>query len=177
LTGKPADAAKERRIERLHAKIGQLIVERDFFGGEVRKMSALDRRAKLDIRHKKHKPSARAPNGQRRPCCPPLLLASLGLIGHDTMQTGAEGAPHRANHAVHLLRAGASIGGLIPFAMCLNACRDEKLRRDAVRAMTGFSFWGQIAVAAIVLTGGVNIALTSGRPQIPRPRPTARFSR
>jgi len=31
LTGKPADAAKERRIERLHAKIGQLIVERDFF--------------------------------------------------------------------------------------------------------------------------------------------------
>ncbi len=29
VTGKPADAAKEREIERLHAKIGQLIVERD----------------------------------------------------------------------------------------------------------------------------------------------------
>jgi hypothetical protein len=29
LTGEPADAAKEREIERLHAKIGQLIVERD----------------------------------------------------------------------------------------------------------------------------------------------------
>ena len=28
--GKPADAAKEREIERLHAKIGQLVVERDF---------------------------------------------------------------------------------------------------------------------------------------------------
>jgi hypothetical protein len=28
--GKPADKAKEREIERLHAKIGQLVVERDF---------------------------------------------------------------------------------------------------------------------------------------------------
>jgi transposase len=31
--GKPAEAAKEREIERLHAKIGQLIVERDFLAG------------------------------------------------------------------------------------------------------------------------------------------------
>ena len=35
-------------IERLHAKIGQLTVERDFFAQEVRKMSAPDRRAMLD---------------------------------------------------------------------------------------------------------------------------------
>ncbi len=28
--GKPADMAKERELERLHAKIGQLVVERDF---------------------------------------------------------------------------------------------------------------------------------------------------
>jgi transposase len=31
--GKEADAAKEREIERLHTKIGQLIVERDFLVG------------------------------------------------------------------------------------------------------------------------------------------------
>jgi transposase len=31
--GKEADAAKAREIERLHAKIGQLIVERDFLAG------------------------------------------------------------------------------------------------------------------------------------------------
>ena len=31
--GKEADAAKEREIERLHAKIGQLVVERDFLAG------------------------------------------------------------------------------------------------------------------------------------------------
>ena len=30
------------------------------------------------------------------------LLASLGLVGHAAMQTGAEGVLHRANHAVHL---------------------------------------------------------------------------
>jgi len=32
-SGQPADAAKEREIERLHAKIGQLVVERDFLAG------------------------------------------------------------------------------------------------------------------------------------------------
>ena len=31
--GKEADAAKAREIERLHAKIGQLVVERDFLAG------------------------------------------------------------------------------------------------------------------------------------------------
>ncbi|MGH6797771.1 MAG: CopD family protein [Roseiarcus sp.] len=48
--------------------------------------------------------------------------------------------------------------------------RDD-LRQDAVRAMTSFSFWGQFIVAAIVLTGVVNIALTSGRPPIPPTTP------
>jgi copper resistance protein D len=37
--------------------------------------------------------------------------------------------------------------------------------------MTGFSFWGQLVVAAIVVTGAVNIALTSGRPPIPPTTP------
>jgi copper resistance protein D len=99
------------------------------------------------------------------------VLASLGLVGHAAMQTGVEGALHRANHAVHLLMAGAWIGGLIPFAMCLSAYGDDDLREEAVRAMTGFSFLGQFVVAAIVLTGGVNIALTSGRPPIPPTTP------
>jgi copper resistance protein D len=95
------------------------------------------------------------------------LLASLGLVGHAAMQSGTEGALHRANHAVHLLTTAAWIGGLVPFAMCLRAYGDDDLRQDAVRAMTEFSFWGQLVVAAIVVTGTVNIALTSGRPPIP----------
>ena len=39
--------------------------------------------------------------------------------------------------------------------------------------MMWFSFSGQFVVAAIVLTGAVNIALTSGRPPFPPTRPTA----
>ena len=99
------------------------------------------------------------------------LLASLGLVGHAAMQTGAEGALHRANHAVHLMAAGAWIGGLVPFAMCLRAYERDDLRKDAVRAMAGFSFWGQLIVAAIVFTGVVNIALTSHRPPLPPTTP------
>jgi copper resistance protein D len=99
------------------------------------------------------------------------LLASLGLVGHAAMQTGAEGDLHRFNHAIHLLAAGAWIGGLVPFAMCLRAYQRDDLRKDAVRAMAGFSFWGQLIVAAIVLTGVVNIALTSRHPPIPPTTP------
>jgi len=99
------------------------------------------------------------------------LLASLGLVGHAAMQTGVEGVVHRVNHAGHLLTAGAWIGGLVPFAMCLRAYERHDLREDAVRAMTGFSFWGQFVVAAIVITGVANIALTSGRPPIPATTP------
>jgi putative copper resistance protein D len=99
------------------------------------------------------------------------LLASLGLVGHAAMQAGAEGVLHRANHAVHLLATGAWIGGLVPFAMCLRAYQRDDLRGESVRAMTGFSFWGQFIVAAIVLTGAVNVALTSGHLPIPPTTP------
>jgi copper resistance protein D len=99
------------------------------------------------------------------------LLASLGLVGHAAMQTGPEGILHRANHAVHLLAAGAWIGGLVPFTMCLRAYECDDLRKDAARAMVGFSFWGQLIVAAIVLTGVVNIALTSHHPPVPPTTP------
>jgi copper resistance protein D len=99
------------------------------------------------------------------------LLASLGLVGHAAMQTGAASVLHRANHAVHLLTTGAWIGGLVPFAMCLRAYERDDLRKDAVRAMAGFSFCGQFIVAAIVLTGVVNIALTSHHAPIPPTTP------
>jgi putative copper resistance protein D len=99
------------------------------------------------------------------------LLASLGLVGHAAMQTGVEGALHRGNHAVHLMAAGAWIGGLVPFAMCLRAYESDDLRKDAVRAMMSFSFGGQFIVAAIVLTGVANIALTSRHPPIPPTTP------
>jgi putative copper resistance protein D len=99
------------------------------------------------------------------------LLASLGLVGHAAMQTGAEGVLHRANHAVHLIAAGAWIGALVPFLMCLGVYERGELRQEAVKAMTRFSFSGHFIVAAIVVTGAVNIALTSERPPIPPDTP------
>jgi putative transposase len=45
--GRDAEADREREIEKLHAKIGQLTVAR-FFSQEVRQMSASDRRALID---------------------------------------------------------------------------------------------------------------------------------
>jgi putative copper resistance protein D len=99
------------------------------------------------------------------------LLASLGLVGHAAMQTGLEGVLHRANHAIHLLATGAWLGGLVPFALCLRAYERDDLRKDAVLAMAGFSFWGQFIVAAIVLTGVVNIALTSQHAPLPPTTP------
>ena len=91
-----------------------------------------------------------------------LLLASLGLVGHAAMQTGALGALHRAADALHLLAAAAWLGGLPMFALSLRACRDPRLSAAAATAMRRFSFWGQFDVALIVLTGIVNVALTSG---------------
>ncbi len=100
-----------------------------------------------------------------------LLLASLALVGHAAMQTGAEGILHRANHALHLLTTGAWLGGLIPFLLCLREYTDDGLRRDAVDAMMRFSFFGHFVVAAIIATGIVNIALTSGHPPLPPTTP------
>jgi putative copper resistance protein D len=100
-----------------------------------------------------------------------LTLASLGLVGHAAMQTGVVGVLHRANHALHLLAAGAWIGGLAPFVLTLDACARDPLRRDAVTAMMRFSYWGHFVVAAIVATGIVNIALTSGHAPWPPTTP------
>jgi len=91
-----------------------------------------------------------------------LQLASLGLIGHATMQAGVLGTLHRANDAVHLLAAAAWFGSLPMFALSLKAYGDASLSVAASTAMRRFSFWGQLDVALIVLTGVVNIALTSG---------------
>ena len=89
-----------------------------------------------------------------------LLLASLGLAGHAIMQTGAIGALHQVNDALHLLVAGAWVGGLVPFILCLNRFDDPALRAEAVRATRRYSTWGHLVVALVVLTGIGNVALT-----------------
>ena len=100
-----------------------------------------------------------------------LTLASLALVGHAAVRTGLEGMAQRANHALHLLTAGAWLGGLIPFAMCVSAYADARRHRDAVTAMMRFSFWGQFVVAALVMTGAANVMLISGRVPFPPATP------
>ena len=46
-------ANSEAELTRLHAKIGQLVVERDFFGQGLRSMSVARRRDKIDPKHKR----------------------------------------------------------------------------------------------------------------------------
>ncbi|MGO8799442.1 MAG: copper homeostasis membrane protein CopD [Roseiarcus sp.] len=89
-----------------------------------------------------------------------LLLASLGLAGHAIMQTGPVGALHRVNDALHLLVAGAWVGGLVPFVLCVNRFGDPALRSEALLATRRYSTWGHLVVAIVVLTGVVNVALT-----------------
>ena len=83
-----------------------------------------------------------------------LLLASLALVGHAAMQTGAVGLLHRANHALHLLTTGAWLGGLVAFVLCLREYADTERRREAVDAMMRFSFFGHFVVSSDRRDGG-----------------------
>ncbi len=109
-----------------------------------------------------------------------LLLASLCRVGHAAMQQGAVGALHRANHALHLLAAGAWIGGLPLFALCLRLSRSRPAR-DAARAMMRFSAWGHLDVTLIVLTGADQRRLDQRRADVfvddALPRPARRENR
>ena len=52
-------ANSEAELSRLHAKIGQLVVERDFFGEGLRSMSIERRREKIDPKHMRLRESVR----------------------------------------------------------------------------------------------------------------------
>jgi putative copper resistance protein D len=83
-----------------------------------------------------------------------LLVASLALSGHTQSHEGAQRLIHMAADAVHLMGAGAWLGGLIALGMMLRSTDEDKVRRVAA-----FSRVGYLAVAALVLSGVVNAAL------------------
>ncbi len=91
-----------------------------------------------------------------------LVLASLGLVGHAAMDEGWFGAFRRTTQAVHLLAAGAWLGGLIPLALVVAATRSNPGR--AVRALRRFSLYGIAAVVVVLATGVLNtVALVQRR--------------
>ena len=93
-----------------------------------------------------------------------LSLASLALTGHAAMQEGATGALHRANHALHLLTTAGWLGGLPPFVACLTLYVAAPRRTDALAAMVNYSRAGHVAVPLVLLTGGLDAAMTTGLP-------------
>jgi putative copper resistance protein D len=86
-------------------------------------------------------------------------LASQAWIGHAAAGTGAEGAVRLGSMAVHLLAAGAWLGGLVPLGRTLRAARlagGEAALAGAARALRRFSRMGYAAVGLILLTGVAN---------------------
>jgi putative copper resistance protein D len=91
-----------------------------------------------------------------------LAVVSITLIGHAVMQSGWVGVLHRLNDAVHILSAGAWLGGLVPLSFILLA-KEPECRRDAELALVRFSIAGQVIVGTVLLSGIANTALILGR--------------
>ena len=85
------------------------------------------------------------------------LLASLAGVGHTRIHEGASAIVHTSADAVHLLAAGAWLGGLVPLGLVVAACRAKQLPSDeAVFVLSRFSSMAYLAVAAIVASGSIN---------------------
>ncbi|QLK61662.1 copper homeostasis membrane protein CopD [Enterobacteriaceae bacterium Kacie_13] len=87
------------------------------------------------------------------------LLLSQALIGHAAMHYGVLGLVQRLNHMVHLLSAAYWFGCLIPLLACMYYTRKPELRHFAIATLIRFSAWGHAAVALVILTGIINIAI------------------
>lgn len=85
------------------------------------------------------------------------LLASLAWSGHAAGTVGLAGPLHLAADALHLLAAGAWIGGLVPLALVLASARhDGEWAAFAAKIVRRFSLMGIVSVATLVATGAVN---------------------
>lgn len=79
--GRESEDAREREIEKLHAKMGHLAVERDFFCAEVRKMSTPYRRGMLIA------PTRRCRSAGNACCLASRALAATGRHGRPMITT------------------------------------------------------------------------------------------
>ena len=79
------------------------------------------------------------------------LLTGLAEIGHTQQSEGTAGVVHTGADALHLLGAGAWIGGLLALAhILIDAHGDEE------QVLMRFSGMGYVAVAALLATGLIN---------------------
>ena len=87
-----------------------------------------------------------------------LLLASLALTGHTQAQEGGTRWLQEGSDGLHLLAAGAWLGGLVPLAIVSRADAPEQ----AASALVRFSGMGYAAVATLLATGIFNSWLLVG---------------
>ena len=93
------------------------------------------------------------------------FLAALAWIGHAGAGTGWTADLHLAADTLHLLAAGAWIGGLAPLALCLASAHragDVAGAGMAIGATTRFSTLGLVSVAVLLATGAVNTWFLAG---------------
>jgi len=94
-----------------------------------------------------------------------LALASLAGTGHARVTQGWAGAIHMAADAIHLLAAGAWLGGLVPLGLAIGgwrAANNPQTVTTAHATLVRFSGMGSIAVAALVGSGVINGAFLLG---------------
>ncbi len=95
------------------------------------------------------------------------LLGTLALVGHAGATQGVRGTVHLAADILHLLAAGAWVGGLVPFALMFRAVRrdgGEAVQSFISVATRRFSMLGVFAVSALAGSGLVNAWMLVGSP-------------
>lgn len=86
-----------------------------------------------------------------------IVLGSLAGVGHTQVEEGARTIVHGTSDAVHLLAAGAWLGGLLPLGLVVASRRTKQLSNaDAVFVLSRFSGMAYLAVAALVASGAIN---------------------
>ncbi len=89
-----------------------------------------------------------------------LLLASLAGTGH-ALEPPQARSWHVASDAIHLLAAGAWLGGLWPLARALGT---ERQPAQTAKTLLRFSMMGQGAVALLLVSGLINGRFLIGTP-------------
>jgi copper resistance protein D len=87
------------------------------------------------------------------------LIASLALVGHAGATPGMAGNFHLISDMVHLLAAGAWLGGLPAFALLLWRTRrmaGPTWHDFVIRAIRRFSVLGILSVGALLVSGLIN---------------------
>ena len=100
-----------------------------------------------------------------------FAVATLALSGHAAAGAGAGGWLSECAVALHLLAAGAWIGGLVMVRTLLPLLGVAEARHDAALALRRFSLAGHGFVAVTIIAGIITALLVAGLPGDASPSP------